>query len=97
MNVPNDECPFYPVEPTWAIGATPEEELRLAERWLADVLKFAQPGRYSGYSAEREANQRLAVARERVRRARIAVEAASTAARLSAGSGKAATRKGMSK
>lgn len=93
MNAPNDECPFYPAEPTWAAGASPEEELRLAERWLADVTKCAQPGRFSGYSAEREAMQRLAIARERVRRARIAVEAASAAARLSAGSGKAASRK----
>lgn len=97
MSVPNDECPFYPAEPTWAVGASPEEELRLAERWLADVTKFAQPGRYSGYSAEREANQRLAIARERVRRARIALEAASVASRLAAGAGKAASRKGVSK
>jgi hypothetical protein len=96
MSVPN-ECPFYPTAPTWAAGATPEEELRLAERWLADVAKNAQPGRFSGYSAEREANQRLAIARERVRRARIAVEAASAACCLAAGAGKAATRKGISK
>jgi hypothetical protein len=66
----------YPENPTWAVGETPEQELAYAKRWFSDVEAHSDPVNYTSSEARRELDHRLALGRERLRRAQLAVEMA---------------------